>query len=150
MNDWQNPGSIKTSKMRIMQVMQCYGVAKMANAMFAVELQRRFDAEQIPILSLSVNPGMSSTAATCDLWPWFMSPIIRLFAQTPEKGAWNSLFAATALVVREEDNYYKGQYLGSNGRPAPAHPAVRNSAMTRTLWEVTEGIVEDYMRKADR
>ena len=39
----------------------CYGYGKLTNVLFASELQRRLDAQGVPILSLSVHPGGVAT-----------------------------------------------------------------------------------------
>lgn len=45
-----------------LDVINRYGLSKLANVLFANELQRRFDAEDLSALALSVHPGTVSTS----------------------------------------------------------------------------------------
>lgn len=39
------------------------GLSKLANVLFAKELQKRFDAEKIPAIAVSLHPGVIGTGA---------------------------------------------------------------------------------------
>ncbi len=85
-----------------------YGVAKLANSVFAAELQRRLDSENTGILSLSINPGPTATKGAEGAFFSFMAPLMRLAFSSPETSAVTLLFAATSREVKLHSDVYKG------------------------------------------
>src|SRR5688572_19272022 len=85
-----------------------YGISKLAVMMFAAELQKRFDEENLPILALSINPGAADShgRAPAMLRP-SLRPLFKWNTVTPEKASWNALFFGTAKEARETK--YKGK-----------------------------------------
>ena len=128
--------------------MRRYGLAKLANTLFAVELQRRCDAAGIDLVSTSVHPGMVDTDGAAAAMPaaWVFT-LYKLLAVSLEKGATSPLFAATALEVRRDKELYKGRYLDEKGRVAKSHPEAENMQVARDLWETTRKGVEEYLGK---
>jgi NAD(P)-dependent dehydrogenase (short-subunit alcohol dehydrogenase family) len=121
-----------------------YSQSKLANLMFALELDRRLRAAGSTIKSLAAPPGWSATnlqsAGPPTLDALLMSPVNRYFAQSDEMGALCTLYAAT------EPGLEGGTYIGPDGvgemrghpkRVAPSGTA-RNEEQARRLWEVSE------------
>lgn len=46
-----------------------YSLSKLMNILFAKELQKRFDAEDVDIVSLSLHPGIVATGLFCGISP---------------------------------------------------------------------------------
>jgi NAD(P)-dependent dehydrogenase (short-subunit alcohol dehydrogenase family) len=79
-----------------------YGQSKLANLLFAFELQREFDRTGAKHISVGCNPGyaatnlqsagprMAGSAALESMWVW----LNRLFAVSAAKGAMPTLYAA--------------------------------------------------------
>jgi len=128
--------------------MRRYGLAKLANTLFAAELQRRCDAASIDLVSTSVHPGAVSTEGAATAMPaeWIFT-LLKLVAVSPEMGATSSLFAATAAEVRQDKEAYKGRYLDEKGRVKTPHSKAQSPLVARDLWETTKAGVEDYLRK---
>jgi NAD(P)-dependent dehydrogenase (short-subunit alcohol dehydrogenase family) len=123
-----------------------YGQSKLANLMFAFELQRRSDAKGWGLLSNAAHPGYALT----DLIPngpgtkgvsYQFSRLLALFlSQSPAEGALPTLFAATAVEARP------GGYYGPNGTfeligtPGVARSSRRaqDKAVAQRLWDVSE------------
>jgi NAD(P)-dependent dehydrogenase (short-subunit alcohol dehydrogenase family) len=123
-----------------------YGQSKLANLMFAFELQRRSDARGWHLLSNAAHPGYART----DLIPngpgtkglsYHLSRLLALFlSQSPAEGALPVLFAATAAEARP------GGYYGPNGSfeligtPGIARSSRRaqDKAVAQRLWDVSE------------
>jgi NAD(P)-dependent dehydrogenase (short-subunit alcohol dehydrogenase family) len=90
-----------------------YAQSKLANLMFAYELQRRLDAVDATTISVAAHPGLSSTRLAR-----YLSPVARAFyevverplAQSAAMGALPTLRAATDPGVRG------GEYYGPGGR----------------------------------
>ncbi|MDX1587395.1 MAG: oxidoreductase [Oleiphilaceae bacterium] len=114
-----------------------YGQSKLANLMFALEMDRRLRAKNAAIQVIPVHPGISATNLQRTI------PGHKLFnaltAQSQEKGAYPSVFAATSGLARS------GHYYGPNGfrefwgMPAEAgiRCLARNEKVASRLWEVS-------------
>ncbi|MFD3704150.1 oxidoreductase [Nocardia sp. NPDC058658] len=121
---------------------RAYGQSKLANLMFATELQRRLAGEGSAVISVAAHPGyaatelMSHTESVQDTIMWLGN---RVFAQNADQGALPTLFAATADVVPGAF-YGPDGYLGLHGNPAPAGtaPAARDRKVAAELWELSE------------
>ncbi|MFC9968790.1 oxidoreductase [Nocardia ignorata] len=121
---------------------RAYGQSKLANLLFATELQRRLAGEGSSVLSVAAHPGyaatelMSHTESVQEVFMWLGN---RMFAQSPAQGALPTLFAATADV--EPGGFYGPDGLfGLWGYPAPcamAAPA-HDRAVAAELWELSE------------
>jgi NAD(P)-dependent dehydrogenase (short-subunit alcohol dehydrogenase family) len=128
-----------------------YGQSKLANLLFAYELQRRADAADVALKSLAVHPGYAATnlqAAGPGIGGGLMARLNagvmaignRLFAQSEEMGALPTLFAATAPELPG------GSFAGPAGLAAQrGYPALADSSgaskdreTARRLWEVSE------------
>jgi NAD(P)-dependent dehydrogenase (short-subunit alcohol dehydrogenase family) len=135
---------------------RAYGQAKLANLVFAKELDRR-----APFVSVASHPGyaitnlqqagprMSGSKATEILF----GVANRIFGQSDAAGAWPSLYAATA------DGVEGGQCYGPRGpgqsRGAPTRVRTLGRAadpeLGRRLWEVSEertGVSYDALKAA--
>jgi len=109
-----------------------YARSKLANLLFALELQRRADAAGVDLLSAATHPGFTATRIG-RLGPLtgVVAAILRLVAAPPERGAMPSLYAATAPGVRS------GDYFGPG--PERLRPAERalDEETARRLWEAS-------------
>jgi NAD(P)-dependent dehydrogenase (short-subunit alcohol dehydrogenase family) len=128
-----------------------YGQSKLANLLFARELQRRAEAAGLPLRSLAAHPGYAATnlqsaAGQMDrgLFTRFGSAVMgvtnRVLAQSDEMGALPLLYAATVPDVPG------GSYVGPDRmREQRGHPTLVGSSKAgqdmetaRRLWEVSE------------
>ncbi|KIH97471.1 short-chain dehydrogenase [Streptomonospora alba] len=124
-----------------------YGQSKLANLMFAYELQRRLQAAGETAVSVAAHPGVSRTGLFRHHSPVVraamgsaLRPVNFWIAQTAERGVLPLLYAATETDVRG-GRYYGpagfGEFTGppkltdSNGRS-------HDSTAQRRLWQVSE------------
>jgi NAD(P)-dependent dehydrogenase (short-subunit alcohol dehydrogenase family) len=115
-----------------------YAQSKLANILFAIELNRKLKKDSIIVNS--VHPGViPSTDLTRDLpfliripGLWF-SPILNLGMKTIEQGAATTVFA----TVSEELNNNGGNYL-LNSHISKAIDYVYDESNGKKLWELTE------------
>ena len=116
---------------------KAYGQSKLANLMFALELDRRARLESSRLLSVAAHPGVSSTgfvAATG--MPGLMvraaGLAIGVLGQSAARGALPGLYAATM------PNVSGGQYWGPDGllevRGDPALAQISPHAQDRQVW----------------
>ena len=117
-----------------------YGQSKLANLMFALELDRRLRAAGEAIQSMAVHPGYSATNLQRTI------PGHSLFnavtAQSQEKGACPSVFAATS--PQAESGHYYGPHGFQElwGMPAEAsmRRLARNQDVAHKLWSVSQDL----------
>ena len=123
---------------------RAYGQSKLANLLFALELDRRLRAAGSTIKSLSAHPGYAATNLQFAGPPGVDAAVMKLsnkvIAQSDEMGALPTLYAAT------EPGLEGGTYVGPDGlgeqrgHPEPVAPsrAARDEDVARRLWEVSE------------
>ncbi len=127
--------------------MKAYSQSKLANLMFALELQRQSDRHGWGITSLASHPGVSRTnLLTTGAGRWSLPGIMRTFLpflfQPSSQGALPSLYAATAPEARG-GMYYGPDKLGeTRGFPAVAKiPAqAKDRDVSLQLWEVSQAL----------
>lgn len=129
--------------------MRAYATTKLAMLMFALELQRRSDANGWGLMSLAAHPGWARTdlfvngpatnGRVTRLWRLALLAM-PLFSQSAADGARPVLFAATSPDARGGGYYGPGGLFELKGPPAPARlPAqARNAEVAASLWEASE------------
>jgi NAD(P)-dependent dehydrogenase (short-subunit alcohol dehydrogenase family) len=123
-----------------------YGASKLANILFAKELDRRARLAHSKLISLAVHPGVSTTNIFAN-GPGANSLkalVVRLLApvmmQNDEAGALPTLYAATSPSA------HGGEYIGPDGfqelKGSPAvvqpRPQALDEAVGQQLWAVSE------------
>ncbi|WP_018331352.1 oxidoreductase [Actinomycetospora chiangmaiensis] len=116
-----------------------YGQSKLADLMFAYELERRFVAAGSPLRSMAAHPGYSATnlqSRTESFQDAVMGVLNRIVAQGPETGALPELYAATVPDLPG------GVYIGPDG-PAESwgHPIPVGSTAASHDREVQKALV---------
>jgi NAD(P)-dependent dehydrogenase (short-subunit alcohol dehydrogenase family) len=126
-----------------------YGQSKLANLLFAFELQRRADAAGFPLTSTAAHPGYAATNLQMagpqlegSRWREALGRFGNvLLAQSDEMGALPTLYAAT-------EDLPGGTYIGPDGfAEQRGHPTIvgangraRDEQSARRLWEISEGL----------
>jgi NAD(P)-dependent dehydrogenase (short-subunit alcohol dehydrogenase family) len=122
-----------------------YGQSKLADLIFAFELQRRLTAHASPVLSVAAHPGYAATelqSHTQSIQDKIMVVGNRLIAQSAQMGALPSLYAATAPEVRP-GGYYGPDGIGElRGYPklVGSAGAARDEALASRLWQQAEDL----------
>jgi len=121
-----------------------YGQSKLANLMFALELDRRLRAEGSTVKSVAAHPGYASTNLQAAAAPLVDRLVMKVsnavIGQSAEMGALPVLYAAT------EPGLAGGTYVGPDGiAEQRGHPKIvspngtaRDEQAARRLWEVSE------------
>jgi NAD(P)-dependent dehydrogenase (short-subunit alcohol dehydrogenase family) len=121
-----------------------YQRSKLANAAFAIELDRRLRAAHSSAISVFAHPGYSATNLQSTGPTGVMKAVLaisnRLLAQSPERGALPILYAATAPGV-EDGAYYgpdgPGEFRGFP-KQVKAIPEAYDPEVGARLWQASE------------
>jgi NAD(P)-dependent dehydrogenase (short-subunit alcohol dehydrogenase family) len=118
-----------------------YSQSKIANLYFGYELQRRLTGIGDDTISVVAHPGVADTELSRYIPKPFLlfMPVLKLFFNSAEQGAWPTLCAATMASVRG------GEYYGPSKRGEIAGPAVKvtstrrshNEAIAKKLWDLS-------------
>ena len=127
---------------------RAYGQSKLANLLFALELQRRADAARVALLSVAAHPGYTATnlqavgprLSGSRVQGWLAALGNRVIGQDAATGALPQLYAAT------EPGIVGGCYVGPDGfaelRGHPALTAPSDAALDEQLaarlWTASE------------
>jgi NAD(P)-dependent dehydrogenase (short-subunit alcohol dehydrogenase family) len=125
---------------------RAYANSKLANLLFAFELQRRASAHGVPLTSTAAHPGFSATGLVADpegaganrLVRAVLPPLVTAFTQSAATGARAILFAATEA---EPGSFTGPQRLHETRGPigaAEASVLARDETLARQLWRVSE------------
>jgi NAD(P)-dependent dehydrogenase (short-subunit alcohol dehydrogenase family) len=125
-----------------------YGNSKLANLLFAQELQRLADSAGAPLTSTAAHPGVSATNLVTSeqglgsrrLVRYVMPLVLRVLVQSAAAGAEPTLYAAT---VAEPASYTGPQrWRESRGAVGPARlsPAATDEALAAKLWSLSEDL----------
>ncbi|WP_062990747.1 oxidoreductase [Nocardia anaemiae] len=120
-----------------------YAQSKLANLMFARELQRRLTEAGSDKRSYAVHPGVSATdlfARTETPLDRISKPFIRLVGHAPAKAAHSTLFAATMPDADPATYWGPTRLFQSQGpvEPSPSSKLSKNPELLRRLWEESE------------
>ncbi|KAJ3788888.1 short-chain dehydrogenase [Lentinula aff. detonsa] len=131
-------------------VLKRYAYSKLANVLFAKELQRKLDKAGIQAVSVSVHPGNVKTDGALKYFgPEAFSKLEGHLE--PLQGALAPLFAAAATEVWTERDGGKdklnwtGAYVMPYGIPSPVDEAeaAKDPKLAKELWETTEKILAE-------
>lgn len=123
-----------------------YRQSKLANLLFAIELQHRLERAGSATISVLCHPGISVTnlmsRGSGKETGKVMKALMRIVAQPAEKGALPTLYAATHRGLRG------GEYIGPDGLGNhKGYPALTDEAsklfkadLSAKLWEVSESL----------
>lgn len=127
---------------------KAYAQAKLANLMFAIELERRLRDAGAETRSLACHPGVASTnlagPGIAEESPLGIGRLARwawpLFTQSAEKGSWPTLYAATSPDARGGHYYGPARLMEAFGPPTEARPRryAQDGALGARLWELSE------------
>jgi NAD(P)-dependent dehydrogenase (short-subunit alcohol dehydrogenase family) len=125
-----------------------YARSKLANLLFAYELQRRLETHGCSVISLAAHPGYSATNLQTTGPGLDQNRLIlelmkfgnALLAQPAPMGALPVLYAAAAPDVQGGDLVGPDRFFGMRGYPVKTHssPASHDLAAAVRLWSLSE------------
>jgi NAD(P)-dependent dehydrogenase (short-subunit alcohol dehydrogenase family) len=123
---------------------RAYSQSKLANLLFALELERRLRAAGSNVKSMAAHPGYAATNLQFAAPPLVDRVVMRVLnpvvAQSEEMGALPTLYAATAPDLPGGTYVGPDGFAEQRGHPKPVSPnrAARDEDVARRLWEVSE------------
>lgn len=125
-----------------------YAQTKLANLLFAFELQRRADRAGIKLLSVASHPGVARTSilenglggGRATLLTRAISLLSPLYTHSEAQGALPTLYAATMPGVEPGGYYGPDGFREMTGFPVRVdrRPQAKDAAAAALLWEVSE------------
>ena len=125
---------------------RAYARSKLANLLFAFELQRRLEAASAPIRSMAAHPGVSETDLQRHIEQrWYypaVRPLMALMGQSAWQAAHPTLRAATDPTAPGGTFYGPDGFMEMRGHPVEvgASAAARDEESARGLWERSEAL----------
>ncbi|MBB5959851.1 protochlorophyllide reductase [Saccharothrix tamanrassetensis] len=125
---------------------RAYSQSKLANLLFARELDRRCRSAGVDVTSVAAHPGITATELSANMARSRGNPLVALgakvgdfFAQSVEKGALPQLYAATSPDVEGGGYYGPDGWRGMRGHPtrADSSAAARDELAAARLWDLT-------------
>jgi len=127
-----------------------YGQSKLANLLFAFELQRRAAEAGSSLKSLAVHPGYARTNLQFAAPPWYEQAVMKvtnMVAQSAEMGALPTLYAATVSDLPGGSFVGPDGFMEQRGHPhlVTAASKAYDEPVAQRLWEVSEQLTSvDY------
>lgn len=119
-----------------------YAQSKLANLLFTLELQRRIDAENTPVLSTASHPGITHTNLARNISQEQFDSMVEVYGELmePWQGALPTLYAAVNEDVKGGDYIGPDKDGGLRGYPAKAEilPHALDEAEAVKLWQFME------------
>jgi len=119
-----------------------YGASKLANLLFAFELERRLRGAGAGTVSLAAHPGVSGTNLMSTMaMPRIAERVSKLLLASPEQAARPQLYAATAPAASGGEYYGPkgvGEVRGRTVAQATVPPAARDQEKAAALWTRSE------------
>jgi NAD(P)-dependent dehydrogenase (short-subunit alcohol dehydrogenase family) len=137
-------GDLMFEKGRKFTPMRAYGQSKLANLLFAYELQRYFEANNIDSISVAAHPGGSNTRLASHFedsgFMKIISKVARGAMQPAAKGALTQIRASVDANVKGGDYYGPDGFGQFFGYPVlvKSNAASHNVEDAKKLWEVSE------------
>jgi hypothetical protein len=127
-----------------------YGMSKLANLLFVLELTNKLAETGDKVIVAAAHPGYADTELQAkgsrmkgnQLGAVSMKLLNKLLAQSGEKGALPSLYAATAKDVEQGAYFGPGGLMKLHGWPVPDSPNKKlvNNEVAGKLWKVSEAL----------
>ncbi len=130
-----------------------YSQSKLANVMFALELNQRLHQQNSTVISLAAHPGLARTnlqpVSVAATGAWQESLAYRLMApllQSAATGALPQLHAATASSAKGGEHFGPGGFASMRGMPTrqPVARLAKDAEQRERLWSTSETMIQSH------
>lgn len=124
-----------------------YSCSKLANLLFAYELQRRLQGSGVDVISLAAHPGIANTNLSHHLPSWqrvIMGLSLKAFSHSVPQAALPSIRAAVDPTAKGGEYYGPNGFMQMTGMPVvvQSNAASHNQADAQRLWTVSEALTD--------
>ena len=125
-------------KARDYRGMRAYSASKIANMLFTLELQRRFEKQGIQTIATAAHPGWTGT--NLQQTSTLFRALNPLLSMRPWQGALPTLYAAVAEDAEPGAYYGPDGFMNMRGYPARNEAAAqsRDPDLAARLWQLSE------------
>ncbi len=122
--------------------LKVYSHSKLANVLFTCELANRLKKSNVTVNS--VDPGEVGTnlGSQNGLFGKIVSPLMKLFLQTPEKGAKTSIYMCSSTEV----DGISGKNFRNCKEKSPK-PWATNEETAKKLWRISDKLIQAKIKK---
>ena len=133
---------------------RAYGQSKLANVMFALELNQRLHQHNSTVISLAAHPGLARTnlqpVSVAATGAWQESLAYKLMDplfQSAAMGALPQLHAATASSAKGGEHFGPGGFASMRGLPTrqPVARPAKDAEERERLWATSEAMIQSNM-----
>ncbi len=125
-------------KQRGYSPMKAYGQAKLANVLFAKELQRRLDGDGVTVNALHPGALIATSISRNSLLARIAITLAKPFTKTLAQGAATTVLCAASPTTADA----KGEYF-QDCQVDRASAEACSPAVAKKLWELTEALLRD-------
>ncbi|MEZ5023026.1 MAG: SDR family NAD(P)-dependent oxidoreductase [Chitinophagales bacterium] len=118
-----------------------YAKSKLANVLFASELQRRYGDQGLTVASCHPGNMVTTNFGEGTALTKVLFKLISPFTKTPAQGASTSMYCAS-----QPDSLVAGNYFSGNEKTTPSFLA-RNKKLAEELWDYSESEVAKYLKQ---
>lgn len=129
-----------------------YGQSKLANILFAKELQRRLDSVHSPILSTVLHPGNVQSDVTRNMpailriGHQIFAPLLLLFQKLPRHGAYTTVHVATSPTITKKNG--GGEYFVHCQATNDISTLAQDEIAAKGLWDISEKLIARHLPNA--
>lgn len=129
-----------------------YGQSKLANVLFAFELQRRLNSVKSKITSSVLHPGNVQSDVTRNMptvlrmGHQLFSPLLLLFQKLPHHGAYTTVHVATSKRLNRDNS--GGRYFVHCQATNDISKLAQDTVAAKGLWDISEKLVSKVIPDA--
>ncbi len=121
---------------------KAYSDSKLANLLFMLQLQKKFEVAGASSISVAAHPGLSSTERQQSSYTGITKKLVKLLATPATKGCLPMLRAATDLSVKPLEFYGPKRLIWGQPTPTDFNRGRLDDQLAEKLWEVSEEITD--------
>lgn len=122
--------------------LKAYGDSKLANLLFMLQLQKKFEASGSGSISVAAHPGLSSTKRQQSSYTGIAKRLVRLIATPATQGCLPMLRAATDLSVKPLEFYGPNRLIWGHPVPTDFGRGNLDEQLSEKLWEISQEITD--------
>ncbi|WP_025743852.1 SDR family oxidoreductase [Aquimarina pacifica] len=125
--------------------LKVYSHSKLANILFTYELAKKLEKSNVTVNSVDPGEVGTSLGSQNGLFGKIILPLMKLFLQSPAKGAKTSIYMCTSKEVEG----VSGRNF-RNCKEKKPKPWATNEETAKKLWDISERLVQTKIKRSDK